>query len=247
MHSPEFAGTLSDTVLVLREERRRAVDSLQFDTAKEIEIGIRRVESEMKGLRSSTKRTTLSRNFEIAKESVRRKAQALQFEYQSRLFAMFTSFQPGYIELNESYSDQMIELSARLVKTMELAVQRTVPEATTLFRAAEVTANVLSKFEEAEQMTLDGVTLAAQTLNEREGEIRHSYDVAQAGVRAQHREEMKMHQERLQNALSLLQRRYDQELGVLKQMYRVNATKYGISIAKGEIDTFFFPQNFQSP
>jgi hypothetical protein len=237
MEGDQVDDTISEAIAVLREERRRAIRSYQFRQAKDIEGRIAAIRS----ADASSRKIKLSRKFDTEKESLRQKAQALHADYQRQLMVVRLSFQSGVGVLKESYASESSKLSNAFVKTMEVGVQRSVPEADGLLRAAKVTADCIGSVEAAEELTAQGLVVAARAVEQRQAAIRQAYEAKQNALKTRHQEEMERHEARMQNELKMLRVKHETELGVLRQMYTVYAAKYRKVVGPEEVASFFAP------
>lgn len=234
----EDVTALEETIAVLRAERRRAIDAYQFQKAKVLENQIAQLRSDQSTIRTSSKRTGFSREFELEKETLRKSALELQAAFQREIIAVRSQFQDRLEQLLKGQATEASDLAVEFSKALELESVRLVPESAHLLRISKLTAGI-SKYELADQLHDEAVDVQTRTVSKRQAETHSLYESRQDAILRRHQNEVLEHEKRLDEALAFLHLRHSRELDVLRQKYITHVTKYRVPDTESGIQELF--------
>jgi hypothetical protein len=229
---------LEETIAVLRAERRRAIDAYQFQKAKVLEKQIAQLRSDQSTIKTSSKRTGFSREFELEKETLRKSALELQASFQQELIAVRIQFQDRLEQLHKGQAAEMSDLAVEFSKALELESIRLVPESANLLRMSKINAGI-SKYELADQLHDEAVDVQTRTVGKRQADTHRLYESRQDAILQRHQNEVLEHEKRLSEALAFVHLQHRRELDVLRQKYATHVTKYRIPERESGVEELF--------
>jgi hypothetical protein len=234
----ENLTALEETISLLRAERRRAIDAYQFQKAKVLESQITQLKSDQSTSETSSKRTELSREFQLEKETLRQSAFSQQASFQDEIIAVRKKFQDRLEQLRKGHTLEMSNLAVEFSKALELEATRGVPESANLFRMSKLTAG-LSKYELADQLHEEAVDIQTKTIGKRQADTYKLYEARQETVLQRHQNELLEHNSRFNEGLESVRLSHHKAMAVLRQKYITHATKCRVPDNESEMEQLF--------
>jgi hypothetical protein len=229
---------LGETIGLLRAERRRAIDAYQFQKAKMLENQITQLRSDQSTSETSSKRTGLSREFQLEKETLRQSALYQQTFFQDEIIAVRRKFQDRLEQLRKGHVLEMSNLAVEFSKALELESTRGVPESANLFRISKLTAG-FSKYELADQLHEEAVDIQTKTIGKRQADTYKLYETREETFLQRHQNELLEHDSRFNQALESVRLSHRKAIAVLRQKYITHATKCRVPDNKSEMEKLF--------
>jgi hypothetical protein len=230
--------TSKSDLALLRQQRKDAIASCDFQKAKLIALHLR----ELTGRQDETDAVHQGQqnqlDYDQVKETVRSDAQRAHATAVESIFRIESEFQARLSALHERQAEEISAHAASLGAELELCAVRGVPDSIEMERQARIVAE-LGEYERAESLLEESGSARTAAIQSRQDELKEIYDRLLQQLDVKHSEEIRLNQEKKVQRIGEVGLRYGKVIDKLRKQLANAARKYQVTRDPIEEEAFF--------
>jgi hypothetical protein len=224
----------------LRVHRKKAIKDCDFIKAKMIDRHLKRLVDETDESVAARAKLQNKLDYSNAKEAVRGEASKAYSAAIEEIYRIESEFQVRIAALISLHAEELTAHALPLAAELELSSTRKVPDEVVLEREAKAVAKI-GDFDLAQSLYERGKAVEAQTIADRQVEIREIYDRLQKQLEERHAAALKLTNEKKLSKLGKVVREYNATVDRLKKQLANAAFRFQIA-QEEEDDAGLFPE-----
>jgi hypothetical protein len=225
---------------LLREQRKKAIESCDFPKAKIIDLQLKRLS--VGSEESATAKHLLQNQLEYAKikESVRADAGKAYGAAVEEVYRVESEFQGRVAVLISDHAEELTAHATALAAELELSSIRPVPDSLVLTSSARAVAKI-GDFDRAQTMFESSSEVHSQTVAARHAQIREAYENIQKQIDEKHQKDLALNNEKKVAKIQEIVLKYGRVVDRLKKQL-ANAA-FRLQVPQDEVEEAgFFPE-----
>jgi hypothetical protein len=230
--------TSKSDLALLRQQRKEAIASCDFQKAKLIAFHLRELTGRQDETEAEHHGHKNQLDYDQVKEDVRAKAQEAHASAVEEIFRIEGEFQARLTTLKEHQAEEFSAHAGSLAAELELCAIRGVPESIKMERQARIVAE-LGEYERAESLLEESSSARAAAIQSRQDELKEIYDRLMQQLDLKHNEEIRLNQEKKIQRIGEVKLKYGRVIETLRKQLANAAYKYQVARDPTEEETFF--------
>ena len=167
---------MSKELDALRKQKMQSIKDCDFLQAKAIDAQINQLINTLKTQKIDNENSHNKLQYSIEREAARSDMSTIYNEHYNKLFGIKTEYQKRKTNLQRRYSEAITKTEEEYAKELELATTRTIPEADTMKKEAQIRAKN-GEFDDANNLYIESNDLREKIIKERQNKVHDKYSI----------------------------------------------------------------------
>lgn len=233
----------SKEIALLRKQRMEAIAACDFTQAKMMDSQIQILLANQLTNDYDASLTKAKIQYNIVKEEIRIKASDEYSKSYEEVFRIQRNYQERKTALQSIHAESLSRQAEKYAQELELEANRTVIEADTLRREAQIRAKN-GEYEEAEKILKLSDEIRANVTRQRQEEVNAKYERLLAEAEQKHNEDNAAWDAKLRVALNEIKQKYDATIQSLKNTLASASIRLKVERDLNEEEQFFMDLEF---